>query len=61
MLGRPYKNYEKFSTWVVPYLKHNHIRCRRYAWLAMAGNIDIVKIDGKVRRFDIDTREELKC
>ena len=56
--GTPYKGGEKYAHLVIPYLKHNNIRCRKYEWIAMNGKEDRVKIDGKIRTFHVDTKEE---
>lgn len=56
-----YKGYEKYSeAYALPHIIFNHIKCRYYAWIGMAGNIDIIKIDGIYRKFDIKTHKPIK-
>ena len=49
----------KYSNYALSHIRANGIRCRRYEWYAMVGKVDIVKIDGVVRRFHVDTHKEL--
>ncbi|MBR2681452.1 MAG: hypothetical protein IKE23_12025 [Exiguobacterium sp.] len=46
--------------YALPHIKANRIRCRYYKWIGMVGNTDILKIDGKIRQFDIKTHREKK-
>ena len=55
---RAYKN-NRHSGYALAHIKANNIKCRRYGWYAMVGKVDIVKIDGVVRRFHVDTHREL--
>lgn len=55
----PYKGHEKHAVYARPHLEANGIRCRKYMWLGMAGDIDILKVDGRVREFDIRTHREV--
>ena len=55
---KPYKD-NKYSNYALSHIQANGIRCRRYGWYAMVGKVDIVKIDGVVRRFHVDTHREL--
>ena len=56
-----YKGYDvkQSEKYALPHLKANNIRCRYYGWCAMVLNIDLVKIDGKIRKFDIKTHREV--
>ena len=55
---KPYKD-NKYSNYALSHIRANGIRCRRYGWYAMVGKVDIVKIDGRIRRFHVDTHKEL--
>lgn len=55
---KPYKD-NKYSNYALAHIRANGIRCRQYGWYAMAGKVDIVKIDGRIRRFHVDTHKEL--
>lgn len=58
---RIYRGYEKYSeTYALPHILANNIRCRYYGWCGMVGNIDRVKIDGRIRYFDINTHKEVQ-
>lgn len=56
-----YKGYNKTNSeyYALPHIIANGIRCRFYGWAAMAGDIDIVKIDGRFRRFETTTHKEI--
>ena len=54
-----YKGHDLLSKVALKYVEKNRIKCRYYGWVAMLGNVDMVKIDGKIRRFHIGTGEEL--
>lgn len=55
---KPYKN-NRYSCYALAHIKANNIRCHYYGWFAMAGKVDIVKIDGAIRRFHVDSHKEL--
>ena len=57
-----YKSYNKTDSeaYALPHIVANGIRCRFYGWAAMAGDVDVLKIDGRFRRFDITTHREIK-
>lgn len=55
-----YKGYEQGKSWALSHILHNNIRCRYYGWVGMSGDVDLVKIDGVVRYFNINTHEEVK-
>jgi hypothetical protein len=50
-----YKGYEKFQKDVEKYINANNIRCKFVGWSGMAGDIDLIKIDGNIKRFDRNT------
>lgn len=59
------KMYKKSNTkqneaYALPHILHNHIYCHYYMWVGCAGGVDILKIDGRYRYFDIKTHEEIK-
>lgn len=54
-----YKGHETLAKTALKYIEKNKIKCRYYGWEAMLGRVDLVKIDGVVRRFSIDTGIEL--
>ena len=55
-----YKGYERYSeAYALPHIKANHIRCKYYGWCATVLNVDLVKIDGKIRKFDVKTHKEV--
>lgn len=56
---KPYKGHEMLSETILKYIEKNKIKCRYYGWEAMLGQVDLVKIDGKIRRFHIYTGVEL--
>lgn len=58
-----YKGYneKQTKTYALPHIEHNDIRCKYYGWVGMAGDIDLVKIDGNIRRFNINTHKEIKA
>lgn len=55
---KPYKGKEKYSEYALEHIKANNIKCHHYAWCAMVLKTDIVKIDGKIRKFNVDTHKE---
>lgn len=55
---KPYKH-NKYSHYALAHIKANNIRCRYYGWYAMCGDVDIIKIDGRFRRFHVETHKEL--
>lgn len=57
------KNYKKYTMFIndcKKYIEHNNIKCKYFGWCAMCAGIDLVKIDGKIRLFNIKTLEEEK-
>lgn len=54
-----YKGHETLAKQALKYIEKNKIKCRYYGWEAMLGHVDLVKIDGKIRRFHVDTGVEL--
>ena len=48
------KQYNKLAE---EYINKNGIKCRYYGFMGMAGDNDLVYIDGKVYKFNIDTQE----
>lgn len=56
-----YKGYnQKYAeTYALPHIIHNGIKCKYYGWCAMVLTVDLVKIDGKIRKFNIKTHEEI--
>ena len=56
---KTYKGHEMLSETILKYIEKNKIKCRYYGWVGMLGRVDLVKIDGKIRRFHIDTGVEL--
>lgn len=59
-MAKLYKGYEKGKSWAEEYIKENNIKCRYYGWAGMAGDIDLIKIDGRIRRFNIETKKEVR-
>lgn len=56
-----YKGYEKHSeAYALPHIQANNIKCKYYGWCAMALDVDIVKIDGEIRKFNTKTHEEIR-
>ena len=55
---KAYKGYEMGSDYALAHIRANNIRCRYYGWGCMAGDIDVVKIDGKMRYFEVTTHKE---
>lgn len=55
-----YKRYNNFIENCQKYISHNNIKCNYFGWIGMCADIDYVKIDGKIRRFNINTLEEIK-
>lgn len=39
------------------YIEKNNIKCKYYGFMGMAGDLDLVCIDGIVHRFCIETKE----
>lgn len=55
-----YKGMEKYSeAYALPHIIANNIHCKYYGWCAMIGDVDLVKIDGKIRRFNVETHDEI--
>lgn len=56
-----YKDYnqKQAEAYALPHIKANNIRCKYYGWCAMVLNADLVKIDGKIRKFDVKTHKEM--
>ena len=59
-MPRVYKGYRTGSGYALAHIRANNIRCRYYGWVCMAADIDVVKIDGKMRYFNVTTHKELK-
>ena len=56
-----YKGYEKYSeAYALPHIQANNIKYKYYGWCAMALDVDIVRIDGKIRKFNTKTHEEIR-
>lgn len=51
---------KSYNSLAKEYIIINNIKCKYYGWLGMSGDFDIVKIDGKIRKFNIDTKQEVK-
>ena len=45
--------------WCEKHIAANGIKCRHAEWIAMAGKADLLRIDGKVRYFHVDTHREM--
>lgn len=45
--------------WCRGHIDANGIRCRVAEWIGMAANIDLLRIDGKTRYFDINSHREM--
>lgn len=57
-----YKKYDTeknlyYNTIAKNYIIKNKIKCKYYAFLGMSADKDLVKIDGKIYYFDIETQE----
>ena len=59
-MAKIYKGYEKCAGFALAHIKANNIKCRYYGWVMMAGDIDGVKIDGKIRYFNNKTHKEVR-
>lgn len=55
---KPYKGKEKYSGYALAHIEANSIKCHHYMWCAQVLKTDICKIDGKIRKFNVDTHEE---
>jgi len=53
-----YKNYNNFIKDCKNYILHNNIKCNYFGWYGMNADIDYLKIDGKIRRFNRNTLKE---
>lgn len=51
-----YKN-KQYNLLAKQYIEKNNIKCKYYGFMGMAGDNDLVLIDGKVQRFNIETQE----
>ena len=51
-----YKN-KQYNLLAQKYIKKNNIKCKYYGFMGMAGDNDLVLIDGKIQKFDIETQE----
>lgn len=58
-MARVYKGWEKGAHWAKAHIEANGIKCHTYCWVMMAGDVDAVKIDGKIRYFNNKTHEEV--
>lgn len=51
-----YKN-KAYNELTKKYIEKNNIKCKYYGFMGMAGDYDLILIDGKVTRFNIETQE----
>lgn len=51
-----YKN-KQYNLLAKQYIEKNNIKCKFYGFMGMAGDNDLVLIDGKVQKFNIETQE----
>lgn len=42
------------------YIEKNKIKCKYYGFVGMSGDFDLVLIDGKIQKFNIETQELLR-
>ena len=54
-----YKN-KQYNLLAKQYIEKNNIKCKFYGFMGMAGDNDIVLIDGKIQKFNIETQELLR-
>lgn len=56
-LNDRYRDYHELAK---EYLLENNINCKYYMWCGMFGDIDLVKTDKGIFKFDIKTRKVVK-
>lgn len=54
-----YKN-KQYNILAKHYIEKNNIKCKYYGFIGMAGDNDLVVIDGKIQKFNIETQELLR-
>lgn len=57
-----YKKYDYYKNKIYnelakKYINKNNIKCKYYGFIGMLGDYDLVLIDGKIVKFDIETQE----
>lgn len=57
-----YKRYDtqknkQYNLLAKEYIEKNNIKCKYYGFIGMAGDLDLVCIDGKIYRFSIETKD----
>lgn len=51
-----YKN-KAYNELAKEYIEKNRIKCKYYGFIGMSGDYDLVYIDGKTYKFNIETKE----
>lgn len=51
-----YKN-RAYNELAKKYIEKNNIKCKYYGFMGMSGDYDLVLIDGKIIKFNIETQE----
>ena len=55
-----YKRFSQFRRAVKRYISSNGIRCRYAGWVGMACDVDLVRVDGRIRYFSMSTGKEIR-